>query len=168
MNTTYLRNLISMNEGRKDTMYLDSLGVPTIGVGFNLDRTDAKELIENLGLDYAAVRAGAVSLTDGQIDALLDHDIDQAIADAKTIFLNFHNLSPNRQAVLVDMSFNLGLTRLKKFVKFIANIENNDFDGAVREMIDSAWNNQVGKRAERLEVSMKTDQPVTMPTIYTA
>src|SRR5713101_6545671 len=89
-----IQDTIERHEGgRFDTVYLDSEGHPTIGIGFNLDREDAQEKIEALGLDFDAVRDGTATLTDAQIDALFAADVGQAIADARNAIDDFDGLS---------------------------------------------------------------------------
>ena len=48
------------------------------------------------------------------------------------------------------MGFNLGITRLLKFKKFLAALEQHDWETAAVEMMDSRWATQVGPRATRL------------------
>ena len=48
------------------------------------------------------------------------------------------------------MGFNLGLTRLLKFKKFLAALEKKDYETAAIEMMDSRWAVQVKGRANRL------------------
>lgn len=55
--------------------------------------------------------------------------------------------NPRKQAIL-NMLFNLGLTRFSKFKKMIACIEASDAVAA-REMLDSKWAKQVKGRAVR-------------------
>jgi GH24 family phage-related lysozyme (muramidase) len=145
------------HEAKRTKMYKDTEGVPTIGVGFNLKRPDAKEKIEKLGLNFDKVLAGEQELSDKQIDQLLKDDIDAAIADCKKVFPNFAGLSDVRQRVLVDMMFNLGKPRLEKFKKMIANVNKGDFAKAADEMKDSKWYTQVKKRGRVLEQMMRTD-----------
>jgi len=52
--------------------------------------------------------------------------------------------------VLANMCFNLGITRLLKFQKFLTAIEKQDWNTAAVEMMDSRWATQVGPRATRL------------------
>ena len=60
----------------------------------------------------------------------------------------YENLtSNNRRDVIVEMIFNMGLTRFKKFKKTIKAIENKDFASAADEMLNSKWAGQVGQRA---------------------
>jgi lysozyme len=46
--------------------------------------------------------------------------------------------------------FNLGRPRLSRFKKFIAAINEGDWEIAAIEMMDSKWAVQVGPRSERL------------------
>jgi GH24 family phage-related lysozyme (muramidase) len=87
-----LRRLIEQHEGRRYTSYADSRGIPTVGVGFNLHRSDAQEKIAALGLDYNDVYRGALPLTEEQINVLLDADIAAAIDDAHRCVRGFERL----------------------------------------------------------------------------
>ena len=61
-----------------------------------------------------------------------------------------------RTEVILNMAFNLGLTRLQKFKKMIAALRIRDYETAAIEMKDSKWYNQVGSRAKRLTGQMRT------------
>jgi lysozyme len=61
-----------------------------------------------------------------------------------------------RQAVLLNMGFNLGVTGLLKFKKMLAACQSMDFKRAAAEMRSSAWAGQVKSRAEELIKQMET------------
>ena len=147
MNKDDIKTWIEGWEGRRQQVYLDSAGHPTIGVGFNLDRSDAPQKIKALGLNYSAVRQGQVTLNDAQIDQLFDADVDRAIADASMIVANFKSIPENKQKIVVDMVFNLGAGGFSGFHNTIKAIENEDWQTAAQEMRDSRWFSQVGDRA---------------------
>ena len=146
------------HEKEMTKVYLDSMKIPTIGVGFNLKRGDAKKKIEALGLDYAKVLAGQQELTSAQVRTLLTADTDAAIADCKAVFPKFGELSDVRQRVLVDMMFNLGKTKFAEFKKMIAAVKDGKFPAAADEMKDSDWFKQVKSRGKTLEAMMRTDK----------
>jgi lysozyme len=150
-----LKEHIILNEGIVLHTYLDSLGIQTVGVGFNLNRQDAYTRIAALGIIYDDLRSNRISLTMEQATALLEDDIDLAIESVKALLGNSSNLSDERQVVLVDMAFNLGQTRLSGFIKFISAIDKCDWNAAAREMRNSVWARQVGKRADRNIYIMK-------------
>src|SRR5262245_4348221 len=149
MDIARLRRFIEDHEGRRVTAYLDSRGIPTVGVGFNLRRSDAKGKTAALGVSYDALCRGAVSLTDQQIDALLDADIAAAMADARHIVHGFDVLPPDVQMVIVDMIFNLGIAGFAAFKKMIAAVECADWSTVASEMRDSMRYHQVGLRASQ-------------------
>ena len=152
-----LKTQLVKHEGKKNHVYNDTLGHPTIGVGFNLDRGDAKGKIEALGLNYAQVKAGTQDLTDDQVFSLLDGDMDMAISDSKSVFPKLTDLSDVRQRVIVDMMFNLGKTKFEKFMKMISAVKIGDYAKAADEMKDSTWYTQVGNRGKTLVKMMQTD-----------
>lgn len=125
---------LTVDEGKRNKMYLDSKGIPTIGIGHNLrDR-------------FISERA---------IRVIFEDDTAQAIDDARHLFPSFDSLSDARRAVISNMSFNLGLTRLSAFHDMRAAVEAGDFDKAASEMLNSTWATQVGERAQRLAKTMK-------------
>ena len=81
---------------------------------------------------------------------MLDDDIEIAIRDIKRNIHYFDDLSEEVQEVLVNMCFNLGVTRLMKFKKMFEAIEESDWSRAADEALDSKWARQVGNRAEEL------------------
>lgn len=122
---------LKADEGLVLQPYKCSANKTTIGYGRNL---------EDCGIN------------EDEANFLLINDYDRAELDAVS-FIGaevFVTLSEERKAVLVCMAFNLGLTRLNKFVKFKSAIKKNDFDEASKQMIDSKWSRQVGARSHRL------------------
>ncbi len=157
MDNKEFKRRLTQFEGREDTVYDDSVGHPTIGVGFNLDRPDARQKIEALGLNYNDVRSGKVSLNDQQIDTLLDADAGRAVQDARGLVSNFDQLPEDKQLVVADMVFNMGAQKFSQFKNTIAAIEDNDWDTAADEMQDSKWYTQVGDRGKQLVDEMRQD-----------
>lgn len=131
-----LKDMIIGHEGKRLDMYLDSEGISTIGVGHNLE---------------------AKGISEAVCDLMLEEDIQEATDDANT-FRWFGDLSEPRQAVIVDMIFNLGLTRFSQFKKTIQFLENKLYQSAAREMLDSRWADQVGRRAIELSEIMRTGE----------
>jgi len=62
----------------------------------------------------------------------------------------WRGLSDDRMRVMANMCFNLGYPRLSKFKKFLAAMQEEDWETAAEEMMDSKWATQVGDRAKRL------------------
>lgn len=60
------------------------------------------------------------------------------------------------KAVLIDMCYNIGLSGLLKFKRFIKALDALDYGVAAAEMIDSRWYRQVGNRGIRNVTIMRT------------
>jgi len=67
----------------------------------------------------------------------------------------FDALSVNRQNVLIDMAYNMGITGLLKFRKMLAALERGDYEAAAKEMKNSFWAEQVKDRAKTLIEMMR-------------
>ena len=147
----FIQQLAPMTEGfesRRASMYPDSEGKPTVGVGFNLQRADAQQRIEAVGANYQNILNGNEALTDDQIDNLFFQDLEEIGRDvASDLVDNFDQLPLIARLVLADMAFNLGQPGLTGFANMIAAFEINDFHAAADEMVNSNWFNQVGRRA---------------------
>jgi lysozyme len=97
-------------------------------------------------------------ISEDEAEYLLNNDIKLSEGELSKALPWFGNLSPVRQAVLINMHFNIGLARLKGFVKSLAAIERGEYKTAAAEMLDSKWARQVGKRADELAKQMETGQ----------
>lgn len=132
-----LRDLLIRHEGMKLKPYLDCVGKLTIGAGRNLDD---------------------VGISQKEAEMLLENDIERSLALAESAFDWFYRLSPVRQDVILSMIFNLGIHGFLGFKKMIQAISIYDYELASREMLDSKWAGQVGKRAYELSEMMRTNE----------
>ena len=89
---------------------------------------------------------------------LLKNDIARVKTELHVLMPFLPSLSETRQAALIDMAFNLGISRFMTFKKMIAALKRNDFEEGARQMLDSRWANQVGQRAIRLSEIMRTGE----------
>jgi lysozyme len=149
-------NRVIQHEGKKSKVYRDTKGIPTVGIGFNLNRADAAEKLSKVGASLANIKSGNSALSEPQIKALLIDDLGKAKADAQALIKNWQALPPSVQGVLVEMTFNLGKKGLSEFKNFLKHIENRQFDLAADEMLRSAWARQVGNRATTLSKIVKS------------
>jgi lysozyme len=141
---------VIQHEGKRDMAYLDSKGIPTVGVGFNLNNQDAVARLKQVGANPVKIKAGKAKLTDSQIKTLLIDDLERALVDAKSVISNFDKLPQAVQGVLVEMAFNLGRTRLGEFKRFLSKLSMGKWADAAAEMLRSDWKKQVGQRAVTL------------------
>lgn len=143
-------NFIKKHEGYKKAMYLDTQGIPTIGIGFNLTRPDAALIASQAGANVQKLLTSQEQLSDSQIKQIFQITLKIAYNDAKKWIPAFDTLPKNIKMAILDMSFNLGYTRLSKFIKTRQFIMNSDFKGAAQELRNSKWASQVGNRAENV------------------
>lgn len=143
MNLTRLQQQLKLAEGLSLVPYLDTVGVWTIGYGHAL-RNQMEHEVQSL------------TWTKAQAEAQLREDMADAIHDAST-FPWFATLDPVRQEVMVELAFNLGLTKLRKFVKMLAALAVQDWPRAAQELRNSRWYGQVGmRRGNRLVDALRT------------
>lgn len=149
MNRQRAQTYITEHEGRHSQAYVDSLGVPTIGIGMNLAEDRNQKRIAAAGLDYDAVCAGSVTLEDRHIDGFFSEDLDIAITDALAAVEDYWSHPEDAQLALVDMSFQLGGPRLRKFQKMLAALDANppNYMAAATEIAGSLYAKQSPARA---------------------
>lgn len=133
-NLDALRRQLIAHEDIRLKPYRDTEGKLSIGVGRNLDD---------------------MGLTQGEVMSMLDHDIARCINELNDHLPWWRNMTDARQRALLDMCFNLGITRLKTFKKALAAMQEEDYDKAALEMLDSKWARQVKGRAVTLASMMR-------------
>ncbi len=131
---------ILLDEGLKLRAYRDTVGVPTIGVGHT-----------------KGVKDGDI-ITKKQAIAFLREDMEDAIEDAKSLCLDWENMSGPRKGVMVNMAFNLGRDRLSGFKNTLRFINERNYARAATNMLLSKWARQVKGRADRLAYRMMHDE----------
>ena len=150
INYQELYELIKDHEGYRTRVYKDTVGKPTIGIGFNLTRPDARKLITSIGANYNNILLGKEELTDKQIRDLYDICIRIAIKDAQTFMPSLINQPKNIKLAIVDMAFNLGYNNLNKFKNTKDLLVAGKYNDAANEVLNSKWANQVKRRATNI------------------
>jgi GH24 family phage-related lysozyme (muramidase) len=91
---------------------------------------------------------------------LFDQDFEHVLDDLnKPAFKNaYDKQNEARQAVLENMMFNLGATKLAGFKNFLKHMELQQYEDAVEHMQASKWWGQVGKRAKELAQMVATGE----------
>ena len=138
-----------LNEGYYKCVYKDPVGIPTVGVGFNLDKFGAKAEIESVGANYGAVLNGTQCLDDQQIESLFNKDMGSAVGCASSWLSNWNQLGSAPQSAVADMAFNLGCAQLHGFASLKSALEDKDYSKAADDMRASLWCRQVGGRCDR-------------------
>lgn len=143
------------DEGERLRAYLCSASKWTIGVGRNLDDVGISAAeTKALGITVASARRDGITRV--QSRALLGNDIDGCERDLDRRLPWWRTLDDVRQRVLLNMCFNLGITRLLGFVNTLKAVRDHDWRRAHDGMLASKWAGQVGVRADRLAAMMLT------------
>jgi lysozyme len=137
-----LRTMFVREEGVRFEAYPDPLtnGDPwTIGIGHT----------------GPEVHKGLV-WTSAQVDAAFEADMEKARKACDEAFPWFDKLNDARQAVLIGMAFQMGITGLLKFKNTLAAIRDEHFALANTLMLQSLWAKQTPQRAQRMARQIET------------
>ena len=127
------------SEGFSSTPYICPAGYRTIGYGRNLDA-------KPLNVD---------EISEEDAYQLLESDLEEVYDQLARKFPYFVDCELYVQAVLLDMTFNMGIGDISKFKDMLSACKNHDDEKMIAEMKDSRWYNQVGNRSENLILRIK-------------
>lgn len=145
-----LYDQLSLHEGKKPYAYLDTKNNSTIGIGFNLEDKDNQRIVREMGYNVQSLKSGKVRLTDNEIKRLYNQSITKAFHDVRKWLPNYNEQPREVRKALIDMSFNLGLSKLSGFKNTRQALIDKDYAKAADEMLDSKWSKQVKGRAKTL------------------
>ena len=135
--TEKLLDMLKRHEGVKSHVYLCSAGYETIGVGRNISKS-------------------GMGLSEDEVNHLLENDIERVIKELSSEYPWFNSLDDVRKDAMIDISFNLGATRLRGFKRALAAMEVADYTTAAKEFLDSKWSRDVKGRATELCYMVET------------
>lgn len=139
-----LKERIKEHEGYRNTVYSDSLGFATIGYGHLVTPEDHyKE-----GVEYPKE----------ELDAQFEADFQTAKLNTEKLIddNNVAELLFNAKCVLIEMVFQLGIGGVSKFKKMWSALQEQDYNEASIQMLDSRWAKQTPSRANSLAQVMKS------------
>jgi len=132
-----LRGWVKLGEGLKLHAYQDSLGFWTLGYGRLIDAT----------------KGGGISKDEAEY--LLGNDLKRMERECEKLPA-YLDLSPSRQAVLIEMCFILGPDGLRLFKRMFKALAEQDYAEAADCILASKMAGQIGARAVRLAEQLKT------------
>lgn len=142
-NLALLETELRRDEGIRYARYLDSLGIPSTGVGHNL-------------LASPLPAGWTYPLNDAQVNQLLNGDIAETFHQLDTHLPWWRQLDEVRQRVIANMCFNMGIGTLLTFHNTLGAMQRGSYAVAAAGMKASKWSGQVGDRAQRLCKAMET------------
>lgn len=129
-------DLLMVEEGFSEGPYYCSEGFPTIGIGQRIGPKGADLSLYEFNVSKTVAHAWLKEKV-----MHIENDLQK--------YDWFDKLTGNRRAVIVSMSYQLGITGLLKFKNMIKAINIGDFDLAALEALDSRWATQTPGRAMR-------------------
>tara|TARA_E500000318_G_scaffold107581_1_gene117104 strand:+ start:805 stop:1176 length:372 start_codon:yes stop_codon:yes gene_type:complete len=109
---------------------------------------------ETVGVGRNIAESG-LGLSEDEIDYLLKNDIKRCKQEL-TALSWFTDLDSVRQDALINLCFNLGMTRLMGFKNAMAAMAEGNYEKAADEFMDSKWATQVGSRADEVTEMVRT------------
>lgn len=143
LNSAQLLSDLRQDEGYRTIPYGDIYGNITIGIGRNLNANP-------LSLD--------------EIMLLYSNDISRAYHACQTIWFEFGTFPEPIQRSLLNLAFNLGMSKLQTFGTFIRFIAGGNWNAAADDLEGTAWYNEVGGRGPRIVTRLRSATPPTPPT----
>jgi GH24 family phage-related lysozyme (muramidase) len=143
--TEHLANFIAQWEGFEPIAYEDG-DSKSVGHGFYLGNHFSRQIIESVGGNFDRILAGQERVSEQQAKQLLQYSINQAMDDAYSFYPGLVEHPQEVQTVVIDMAYNMG-SNIRQFPKMRAALEDRDYAEAAKEMKNSRWYGQVGRRS---------------------
>ncbi len=143
---------LCLNEGLVNKPYRCPAGKLTIGIGRNLE--DNPLTAEEKA--FIGHNCRTKPITNEQAFYLCRNDLKKVRADLDRELPWWRDLNPDRQFVIIDLCFNLGINKLLNFQKTLSSIATGYYIKAGEQLMQSLYAKQVGKRAERNAKCLQT------------
>ena len=138
--TDALKARVQDHEGLRTSVYLDTLGKKTVGIGHLVQDHELERFAEGVEIPME------------EIMEIFEMDLNRAAAGADMLIEDNvgHDLPQHVGEVILEMVFQLGTTGVSKFKKFWKELRVKDCKKAAAEMKDSRWHSQTPRRCESL------------------
>ena len=98
------------------------------------------------------------SISENTARVLLYLDIMNIITKLNHHFDWYNNLSIVRKMAMIDLVYNMGIYKLKKFKKFLYHMEHRQYTKASNELKNSLYYRQTGIRAKEIISAIRHDR----------
>lgn len=154
-----LQAQLEIDEGVRYEVYLDSLGLPTFGIGHLVRKTDPEWDL------YVVKGIRPVKVTKERVAQVFEADCLVVLKDCCVYLTTFVAYAEEVKQIVANMMFNMGLTRMTKlFKQFRLDLLDHNYKMAAKEMQynkgrnpargESMWYLQTKDRAVRLVTRM--------------
>lgn len=149
-------DMLKYDEGLKLTIYKDTEGYPTIGIGHLLTKstmTVARQELKKL------VNRDTDTITLDEANRIFKQDVDKILSGMKSypqVDAVYQSLDETRKMALINMSFQLGLAGVAGFTNSLKLLLAKRWDEAAVNLAKSKWNSQTPNRSNRVISVFKT------------
>lgn len=142
---------IIQEEGFRPTAYKDSVGVTTIGYGFNLEQPNARDVIKRVKIPetYEGLRSGREQLSEASARKLFDYKHRKSESAAAALVPNYSQLGENQRAALTSMAYHMGGAGLRQFKKTLNYLKEGNAKAVENQLLSSLMAQQTPARAQR-------------------
>ena len=131
---------VQLEEGFRDTVYKDHLGIRTFGYGHNIEANPIPTFIIETIINKGA-KDGA--------EQLFKYDLNKVVEQLNKRLPWWSDKPIEVRTVLVDMVFNMGIRGVSRFKTTLKYMQRDDFRGAGLNLMASRYAEQVPNRAKR-------------------
>lgn len=155
-----LAQMLKQDEGYKETVYWDTEGYPTIGIGHLIMRKKTRDMGE-INRELSAHVGRVVmngKISSDEVLALFEKDlsvIKRGIMSLPALADVYVSLDTIRQTAIENMVFQLGAVGVSKFPSMLRALKAKDWGMAYKQALDSAWSKQTPNRANRVASVLK-------------
>ena len=132
------KKLIRRHEGYSPERYDDTKGIPTVGVGANLQTSESHEILKDLNIPFEDVLSGNRKLTPQEAETILNRQLEEKQRYFNTIKekdFPESDITPEEEEALLSLGFNspkLWGPNLRRYLK-----ENRDIEAAKEILLRS-------------------------------
>jgi GH24 family phage-related lysozyme (muramidase) len=131
-----MQKQLERDEKRSSKLYYDTMNIPTIGIGRNLNR----------------------GLSEDEIDYLFTNDFNSHLKEMLEAFPWAEFLDEARKGALLNMCFNMGIPVMEKFTSTLGALKEGRWLDAANHARNSLWYSQVGHRGPRIVKQIETGE----------
>lgn len=135
------KQILIAEEGRRNIVYVDTRGFPTGGIGHRILAGENFRVGDNI--------------SESQIEAWFTADVSKAFNAAVSQSREIDKYNVEMIARLTSVNFQLGTSWRSDFPNTWSYIKNGDVESAVRNLIQSRWNQQTPGRVANLIITLR-------------
>ena len=165
-----LQKQLQRDEGFRESVYKDTMGIKTVGYGFNLEKAGAQKSLEEQGINKSVedLKSGKATLTEEEAAKLMMGEMPyyRSVAEKFVGTSTWKKLPGGKKDAITNLAYNLGAGTLNKFNKLRSAIQKGDWERASNEILydssggTSKYASQVKGRATRIASALNPNDKI--------